>query len=108
MLRPKDERRINAKYLAKVRKLPCVACEMEDWDNYETVPHHKTGAGMGCKAHDDESFPLCTPHHTSGGLGIAIHAGVETWEAKYKTEDEFILQTRNRLGYVCEKIITSS
>ncbi len=99
MLIPKTPRRINAKYLAKVRKLPCVACAMEDWDNYEAVPHHKTGAGMGCKDHDDETFPLCTRHHTSGGLGIAIHAGVETWEDKYGSQDSHIHNTKRRLSY---------
>ena len=84
------------KYLERVRKLDCV---VRDGNCYgETVAHHKTGAGMGMKASDYDTFTLCLSHHTAGGYGVAIHAGTVEWERKYNTQDYFIKQTQTRLS----------
>jgi len=37
--------------------------------------------------------PLCKLHHQDGGLGVAIHAGQETWERCYGSELELLDQT---------------
>lgn len=47
-------------YLALVRKLPC--CVFRGC-NGAIEAHHLTGAGMGLKARDDETMPLCQLHH---------------------------------------------
>lgn len=47
------------KYLAWVRTLPCFACGRSPGG----VAHHRTGAGMGKKASDRETMPLCQPCH---------------------------------------------
>lgn len=56
------------------------------------VAHHKTGAGMAKKASDYDTMPLCNDHHT-GKNGIHT-MGVETWEAKYGTQDDLIKRTK--------------
>ncbi len=90
------------KYLAEVAKLLCpipvekqpelYPGEFEPCGN-SSVPHHKTGAGMGLKADDRETFGICHIHHTSGGYGVAIHAGVEEWERRHGTQDYWIKKT---------------
>ena len=42
-------------YLEYLRGEPCCSCGR--WG--ASVPHHKTGAGMGTRAHDHEAMPLC-------------------------------------------------
>lgn len=37
---------------------PCAHCEKSPCE-----AHHKTGAGMGLRAHDHEAFSLCHWHH---------------------------------------------
>lgn len=83
------------KHLARVAKLPCCICR--EW-NETVVPHHRTGAGMGRKDCDYNTMPLCYIHHTAGGLGVAVHAGEETWEGIYGTQDSFIAETQAILG----------
>jgi len=82
----------NKAYLRRVGELGCVIC------HGEAVAHHKTGAGMGIKASDYDTFPLCLIHHTGGGKGVAIHEGVKTWEAKHGTQDYWIKWTQQQLG----------
>lgn len=97
---PKPQRIKDAKYLKRVRGLPCVACVIDGVMNLNTCPHHKTGGGMGTKNSDLDTFALCDPHHVTGGPGKAIHAGVKMWEAKYGTQDFHIQQTQKRLGLI--------
>ena len=55
----------DAKYLAFVRKLPCCA-PMKGWVFECEGPveaHHLTGAGVGQKADDHDTMPLCRRHH---------------------------------------------
>ena len=82
-------------YLKKVRELPRVACGT----HYGVQAHHKTGAGMGLKASDYDTFPLCADHHTMGGRGVAIHAGVPVWEEKYGTQEQHIRETQRKLNH---------
>lgn len=59
--------------------------------------HHPTkGAGMGQRNPHKDSLPLCPHHHQDGGRGEALHAGQETWEAKFGTE-AFLLERRDEL-----------
>ena len=41
--------------------MPCMACGSAP----PSVLHHKTGAGMGLRAHDQDGMPLCDPCHKS-------------------------------------------
>ena len=46
-------------YLRWVRRQPCCVCGKFA----PSDAHHRTGAGMGIKAHDHETMPLCRTHH---------------------------------------------
>ena len=80
-------------YMASVAELGCLIC----WQPAEV--HHKTGAGMGMRASNYDTMPLCPRHHRTGGHGFAIHAGTETWEAKYGLQDEHIKMTKRMLNH---------
>ena len=52
-------------YMGKVAQLPCAICGV-----YGVHVHHiRTGIGMGRRASDFDTIPLCPEHHT-GGNGI--------------------------------------
>ena len=46
-------------YLRRVKWMRCHICH--DWP---CDAHHITGAGMGMKAHDRDTIPLCRKHHS--------------------------------------------
>ena len=65
--------------------------------------HHLTGIkykGMGQKADDKYTIPLCMDHHT-GAEGIHT-LGKRPWEAKYGTQEELLEQTEQRLERLIE------
>jgi hypothetical protein len=83
----------------KVAALGCIVC----WNNghYDTpaqLHHIRAGQGMSQRAGPYEVIPLCPFHHQQGGLGNAIHAGQETWEATHGTERVLLAQTLLLLG----------
>lgn len=84
-------------YLNAVSKLPCVACGA-----FGVHIHHATGLkyrAKGKKAPYWQVIPLCPTHHQHGGHGVAIHAGVKTWEQKYGSQDEHIKNTQEKVGW---------
>lgn len=56
------EREGDPEYLAWVRTLPCCAPSVTKC-KAPADAHHMTGAGMGMKAGDRETMPLCRAHH---------------------------------------------
>jgi hypothetical protein len=76
-------------YMAKVAELGCVICKAP-----AHVHHMLAGAGMGQKSSNFDTFGLCPDHHQNGGIGVAIHAGVKTWEEKHGTELYHVVNTR--------------
>lgn len=46
--------------------------------------------GTGMRNDDDHAFGLCKRHHQDGGYLVAIHAGQESWEARFGTEAELL------------------
>ena len=85
-------------HLAKVAMMQCVACDIEPAKRATRLEiHHKTGCGIGLKASDLLTIPLCNFHHLSGGRGFALHDGIKIWEEKFGTQDELILQIHEKL-----------
>lgn len=83
------------KHMARVAALGCIIC------GAPATVHHLTGPkyrGMGQKADDRNTIPLCPPHHQNGGHGVAIHAGLKAFEAKFGTQDELLAKTNRLLG----------
>ena len=80
------------RYFAAVVELGCCICKMPP------EIHHKTGAGMGIRAHNSDVMPLCPDHHRLGmNDKLAIHAGVETWEDRHGTQDYWIEWTQDQI-----------
>ena len=80
------------RYFAAVVELGCCICKMPP------EIHHRTGSGMALKSDNKKVMGLCPPHHRTGADGkLAIHAGVETWEAKHGTQDYWIQWTQDQI-----------
>lgn len=87
-------------HMSKVARLGCVVCRNEGLGETPASLHHiREGQGGAMRASNFEVLPLCPMHHQHGGHGVAIHAGQETWEAKYGTERELLEQTWREVGY---------
>lgn len=90
----------NPKHLKRVRELPCCACiESKKEQRYKTEAHHLIGCGMGLKASDLKTIPLCTFHHDGRIPGFSIHSTVlKKWEEDFKSQNFFLEQTWKILG----------
>lgn len=78
-------RRVQSKiHLAMVAALPCIVCGARPVE----VHHIRNGYGMGQRASDLETIPLCPGHHRTGP--DAFHAGPRTFEARFGTERELL------------------
>lgn len=97
----------NKQHLAKIAMMKCVACAIEK-PKYPNIPgrleiHHKTGCGLGKKASDLLTIPLCNYHHQKGNRGFAIHRGILDWEDKFGSQQNLILEIHEKLGIVIYK-----
>ena len=84
-------------YMGKVADLGCCICRMLGYGATPAHVHHiRTGVGMGRRASDFETIPLCPEHH-QGNAGI--HGmGRKAFEREYGiTELELLEMTRNEL-----------
>jgi hypothetical protein len=80
-------------YLKRVRNLPCCSCGRQAFH-----AHHSTaGRGIGQKASDHESMPLCHPCHHDFHAGSGRFAN---WDRMKRREwqDAHAEQTRLTLG----------
>jgi hypothetical protein len=86
-------------HLSRVSSLCCVVCRNEGLGESPAEIHHcSKGTGLAVRADNYHTIPLCHIHHRTGGHGIAIHAGRQSWEAAYGTEQELLAQTLRELG----------
>ncbi|WP_127958051.1 DUF968 domain-containing protein [Serratia microhaemolytica] len=77
---PKRHRWENAKYLQWVKSRPCVCCGARADDPHHIIGHGQ--GGMGTKAHDLLTIPLCRQHHDE------LHLDMVTWEQEYGSQVE--------------------
>lgn len=85
---PKRERCVDSKYTRWVKRQMCLCCGKQADD-----PHHIIGyglSGMGTKAHDLFTMPLCRAHHDE------LHADVKAFEEKYGSQTELVLRVLDR------------
>ncbi len=91
----KGERR----YVGEVVSLGCIVCRREGYGISPAEVHHpRFMAGMGQRGPHKSALPLCHLHHRNGGPGVALHAGQETWEAKFGTEEELVKAVKKLMG----------
>jgi len=85
-------RKQNKVRLERVAALGCILCGRP-----AEIHHLRGGQGMAQRADDKEVIPLCSEHHRDGGRGTAIHAGRESFEARFGTERELLEEVNWRL-----------
>lgn len=86
-------------HLSRVAELRCIVCRNEGLGETPAEIHHcSSGTGMSVRADNFHVIPLCHTHHRTGGHGLAIHAGRQSWENKYGTETELLVQVLYELG----------
>ncbi|EFF7671935.1 DUF968 domain-containing protein, partial [Escherichia coli] len=84
MRRPKRRRWVNEKYTRWVKTQPCACCGKPADD-----PHHLIGhgqGGMGTKAHDIFTLPLCREHHNE------LHVDPLAFEEKHGSQVDLIFR----------------
>lgn len=73
----RDER----KHYGRIADHGCIACHVLGFGFSHCEIHHiRTGAGIGKKSHWSKVIGLCPNHHRLGGNGVAIHAGIKSFE----------------------------
>ncbi|WP_087051081.1 Ref family recombination enhancement nuclease [Citrobacter europaeus] len=86
-------------HLSRVADLNCIVCRNEGLGETPAEIHHcSSGTGMSVRADNFHVIPLCHTHHRTGGHGVAIHAGRQSWESKFGTETELLVQVLYELG----------
>jgi hypothetical protein len=74
----KDERR----HYTKLADLGCIVCLLQGYGHSPCEIHHiRTGTGAGLRSHWSKAIGLCPTHHRLGNTGVAIHSGIESFEA---------------------------
>lgn len=99
----KRQRRINQVHLAKVRGLPCMACEALGMEQVTPTDAHHVRRdaeghlyGTSQKAHDDEAIPLCWEHHWNGVVSKWSH---RKFEAAFGPEHLLVEKIRQKLNW---------
>ena len=92
----KDER----KHYDRISQHGCIACHVLGYGFSACEIHHiRTGVGKGQKSHWSKAIGLCGLHHRLGNSGVAIHAGVRSFEqAIGMTEVELLNEQLNLLN----------
>lgn len=76
----------------------CLACRLTGIDDSPAEAHHIGNSAMGKKASNYEVIALCPIHHRLGGHGVAVHAGRESFEKVFGTEQELLQMTLRGLN----------
>lgn len=86
------------RHMGKVAALGCILCRRLGYGWTQATVHHiRTGIGMGKRASDFDTIPLCPEHH-QGMTGI--HGmGRKAWERHHGiTELELLQETKERIA----------
>ncbi len=86
------KRKVDREYLGRLVEDGCIIC------GSPAEVHHIGVEGMGRRADDREAIPLCPFHHRTGNQGEAVHAGRESWEANFGTEQALLEKVRQRMS----------
>ncbi|HEC26719.1 MAG TPA: hypothetical protein ENI67_04835 [Gammaproteobacteria bacterium] len=82
----------------KLIEMGCIACRNQH--GCITMPeiHHvRYLAGMGQRAPDTATLPLCPRHHRIGGYKMSLHCGQKAWEEIFGTEKVLLDQVNKIL-----------
>ena len=85
-------------HLNNVASLGCVVCRNLNLGETPAEIHHIGNGTMSKRASNYETIPLCHFHHRTGNNGEAVHAGRESFESNFGTEQELLRQTKSELN----------
>ena len=88
MLKPKLQRWINDNYLKWVKSQPCCVCNSVAHDAHHLIGYGQ--GGMGTKAHDLFTIPLCRIHHDE------LHKDKTEWERVHGSQLVLLFQFLDR------------
>lgn len=98
--RIKPKRVEDPEHLARVRAMPCIACQIDgEGQTTPTEAHHirrethRTCYGARQKAPDTEVIPLCKSHHWNGSWCQSAGWSLAVFEAKYGNERDLLART---------------
>ena len=94
------------KRLAAVGLIKCIVCSNEGIAQQGRLEiHHFTGCGLGKKASDLLTLPLCFTHHQKykddpdpNKKALSIHGLTEKFEAAFGTQEQLLKQVNKKLG----------
>lgn len=87
-------------HMGRVAELGCLAClNMGHPGTWAEVHHARAFAGLGQRSTAFHTMPLCPNHHRHGGSGVAVHAGIQSFERNHGTERDLLAQTLRMLGF---------
>ena len=94
-MKPKERK----KRFDALTDLGCVACQKDGYDGTPPEIHHiRQGYGIGQRAPDEETIPLCPTHHRYGkGQFPGIHSDPNIFKKKYGNERELLAFTNEQL-----------
>ena len=85
-------------HMNRVQALGCIACRSQGYPDTPAEIHHvRDGQGLGQRNSHYNVLPLCPTHHRVGGIGEAFHAGKQTWQQFWGSEEELLEQVRELL-----------
>jgi len=83
-----------ARFMDRMGKLPCIACQKDGWTNHVISLHHIDG-----RTKPGAHFlvlPLCGPHHQQDDTDprgrISLHGHKKPFQARYGTERELLAE----------------
>ncbi|MGG4662954.1 DUF968 domain-containing protein [Providencia vermicola] len=88
MLKPKLQRWVSEKYLRWVKSQPCCVCNSIAHDAHHLIGYGQ--GGMGTKAHDLFTIPLCRIHHDE------LHKDKTEWERVHGSQLVLLFQFLDR------------
>ena len=86
------------RYYAKVAELGCIACKKLGYETLQVEIHHIGNGATGLRGDNRNVIPLCHIHHRTGNIGVAVHAGRESFEVIFGTEQELLEEIINELS----------
>ena len=82
----------------RVADLGCWVCRVHLGVFTKCEIHHIKSGVVGIGRRSKLIIGLCPIHHRLGGHGVALHAGVKTWEARFGRQIDMVREIENELG----------
>lgn len=81
-------------------EIGCVACRIDGFENTPPEIHHiRSGYGMGQRAPDEQTIPLCPTHHRYGRPPFfGIHSHPREFRRRYGSERELLEKVDNEIN----------